>query len=387
MKILIASDTYYPHVNGCSYFTQRIAQSLAGAGHQVAVIAPSLTTGNDTIMRGGVPMYGLRSFPVFVVPKFRFVIPYTINARIRRIFDEFKPDVVHIQMHFPVSRAVLKEARTRGIPVVATNHFMPDNITHYFHLPQKLTEDVNALMWRDAARTLKKTRNITVPTHTAAAMLEPWVEKPPVVISNGIDRARFKPENDAAPARLNYRLPQKPTLLFVGRLDKEKRIDIVLRALPAALAKTDFQFVIAGHGAEERVLKSLAHSLGIAQNVIFTGFVPDELLPSLYASADCFVTAGIAELQCIVAMEAMATGLPVLAARAVALPELVHDGENGYLFEPGNSDQLSGQLIKVFSDESLRKQMGRKSLEIISHHDIKETLSQFENFYREAMVK
>ena len=136
MKVLIASDTYYPHVNGASYFTQRLADALAERGHEVGVIAPSLTVHNDTLLRGKVHIFGVHSFPILIVPKFRFVFPWAISRRISRVMDEFNPDIVHIQMHFPVSRTVLNEARKRGIPVVATNHFMPDNLTHYLHLPE-----------------------------------------------------------------------------------------------------------------------------------------------------------------------------------------------------------------------------------------------------------
>src|SRR5665213_3653946 len=149
MKILIASDTYYPHVNGASYFTQRLADALAERGHEVGVIAPSLTVHNDTLQRGKVHMYGVHSFPVFIVPKFRFVVPWVINRRIGQVIRDFKPDIVHIQMHFPVSRAVLNAARKRGIPVVATNHFMPDNLTHYLHLPHAVTEGIHTLAWQD----------------------------------------------------------------------------------------------------------------------------------------------------------------------------------------------------------------------------------------------
>jgi 1,2-diacylglycerol 3-alpha-glucosyltransferase len=385
MKILIASDTYYPHVNGASYFTQRLADALAERGHEVGVIAPSLTVHNDTIMRGKVHMHGVHSFPILIVPKFRFVLPWVINSRIRQVIHDFKPDIVHIQMHFPISRAVLNSARARGIPVVATNHFMPDNLTHYLHLPHSITEGIHTLAWQDAARTYRKTRGVTAPTRTAGIMLEPWLRSPVITISNGIDLVRFNPRNDPMPARKEYSLPEKPTLLFVGRLDKEKNVDVVLQAVAQAKGKADFHFVIAGHGAEGPKLRKLAQKLGIEKDVTFTGFVPDELLPSLYAAADCFVIAGIAELQCIVAMEAMATGLPILGARAVALPELVHSGENGYLFEPGNSIELAGRIVEIFNDAALRERMSTSSLEIISHHDINTTLETFEEFYRTAM--
>ena len=240
MKVLIASDTYYPHVNGASYFTQRLADTLAARGHEVGVIAPSLTVHNDTLLRGNVHIFGVHSFPIFIVPKFRFVLPWVINRRIAQVVEEFKPDIAHIQMHFPVSRAVLNAASRQGIPVVATNHFMPDNLTHYLHLPRRITDKIHEFAWRDAARVLRKTRGVSAPTRTAGVMLEPWLKSPVITISNGIDLVRFNPQNDPAPARKEYNLPDTPTLLFVGRLDKEKNVDVVLRAVKRALRLRTF---------------------------------------------------------------------------------------------------------------------------------------------------
>lgn len=389
MKILIASDTYYPHVNGASYFTQRMAQALAAAGHEVAVVSPGPSIQATKAPHGLVTHYGVRSFPILIVPKFRFVLPIVsnISGRIREAIKEFEPDIVHIQMHFPISRMALNEARKRNIPVVATNHFMPDNLTHYLHLPHKVTNLIHKAAWADAARVFRKAQGMSAPTKTAVDLMQPQLHQPMEVISNGIDLQRFNPQNDGTPARARYHLPNKPTVLFVGRLDKEKQVDVVLRAVAEARKTIDLHFVAAGHGAEENTLKKLARELGIAEHVTFTGFVPDELLPSLYAASHCFVNAGIAELQCIVAMEAMATGLPVLGARAVALPELVHHGENGYQFEPGNHTELSNRMIDVLSNEERRTHMGQKSLEIIAHHDINLVLERFEDFYRAAMAQ
>ncbi len=387
MKILIASDTYYPHVNGASYFTQRLAAALSQRGHEVAVISPSLTSRNDTGLRHGVKLYGVRSFPAFIVPHFRFVLPWIINSRIAQAIDEFKPDIVHIQMHFFISRQVLKTAQRRNIPVVATNHFMPDNLTHYLHLPDFIDNIIHAIAWKDAISVLGKAYDVSSPTVTSNTFIEPWIGRKLPAISNGIDLVRFNPKNDPAPARMQYNLPEKPILLFVGRLDKEKNVDVVLRAVARARESIDIHFVIAGHGAEGKRLRKLAGTLGISNHVTFAGFVPDELLPSLYATADCFVNAGIAELQCIVAMEAMATGLPIIGARAVALPELIHHGKNGYLFEPGNVAELSERICDMFGDGGRRATMGGHSLEIIAEHDIDKTLEAFEDFYREALLK
>lgn len=385
MKVLLASDTYYPHVNGASYFTQRLAHALADRGHEVAVIAPSQTTAHADDLQRNVRVFGLRSLPAFFYPGFRFVLPGTIHWRVRDIVRRFRPDVVHIQMHFPIARASLAAARKLGIPVVGTNHFMPENLIHYFHLPPAIARLVQILMWRDAARVYRRTRGVSAPTRAAAAMLEQWTGTPVRTISNGIDLERFNPSNDGTPALMRYRLPDKPILLFVGRLDKEKNIDVALRAVALAVTRADFHFVVAGSGAERPALDALAQRLGISAHVTFTGFVPDDMLPRLYAAAACFVNAGTAELQSIVTMEAMATALPAVGAQAVALPELIRNHENGFLFDPGHAKELAGHLVNIFAHADLRAAMGRNSLAIIAPHDINATLDSFEDFYHAAL--
>ncbi|MEK7109528.1 MAG: glycosyltransferase [Patescibacteria group bacterium] len=385
MKVLIASDAYYPMVAGSSYFVQRFADTLAGAGHEVAVVAAGQGLRAAQSYRGRVRVFWTPGVPIFFVPGFYLSLPFLINPSISRAIEEFKPDVVHIQMHFFIARRTLKVALRRGIPVVATNHFMPDNLTHYLFLPAGVTRFIDKLMWWDAARIFRKAHGLSAPTRTAVSLMQPQLNQEMLAISNGIDLKRFNPQNDPAPARTKYNLPQKPLLLYVGRLDKEKQVDSVLRAFARARAACDFHFVAAGQGVEKNKLEKLAAKLGISEHVTFTGFVPDELLPSLYAAVDAFVIAGIAELQCIVAMEAMATGLPIIGARAVALPELVHDGENGYLFEPGDEQELSHKMAHLMSDGVLRKKMGQRSLEIIAGHDINTTLEQFEELYRAAL--
>jgi glycosyltransferase involved in cell wall biosynthesis len=132
-------------------------------------------------------------------------------------------------------------------------------------------------------------------------------------------------------------------------------------------------------------LERLVRSLGIAAHVTFTGFVPDEDLPSLYCIASVFVMAGNAELQSIATMEAMASGMPIVAVDAQALPELVHDGENGFLFPDGRCDRLAACAISLFRDEQLRRRLGERSLQLIQAHDLGNIVTQFESLYRRVL--
>jgi glycosyltransferase involved in cell wall biosynthesis len=117
--------------------------------------------------------------------------------------------------------------------------------------------------------------------------------------------------------------------------------------------------------------------------VAFTGYVTDEELRAAYSRATVFAMPSIAELQSIATMEAMASGLPVVAANAMALPHLVHDGKNGYLFEPSDAQDLAAKLTTVLkaSPDELNT-LKRESLKLIEAHDINRTLSTFESLYR-----
>ena len=387
MKILIAADTYFPQVNGASYFAQRLAFNLQLHGHEVRVIAPSQSFANTDTIINSVRVYGIRSFPVLFYPKFRFCFSFFHSSKIQAIIEEFKPDIIHIQAHFYIGRNTIHAAFKTNTPIVATNHFMPNNLIHYVPFHKTIGAPIIKAAWKDFAKVFNKVGQVTTPTKTAASLIQPYFQKNIQVISCGINLAIFNPHNNGEYLKTKYALKALPTLLYVGRLDQEKNVDMVLKALAITLKNTSMQFVIAGSGAEKERLQQLASELKISKNVIFTGFVPDEDLPNLYAIAHGFIIAGTAELQSIVTMEAMATGLPVLAVNAVALPELVKNNENGYLFEYGDVHALAEKMTRMFSDEELRKAMSKKSLLFISEHTIEKSIAKFEAVYHAEIQK
>ncbi len=382
MKILLANDTYPPDVNGSAYFTRRLAEGLAGRGHGVHVLAASTGRRTQVMTKSGVVEHRMRSVPVPFHRDFRFAPPPFLYRRVLGEVARVRPDVVHAQGHFFIGRATIRAARQLGIPVVATNHFMPDNLTFYLGLPESAERAVTDLAWRDFARVFGGADVVTAPTVFAAELAEArGVAGPVLPISNGMDLSRFSPGNDGAAFKRRYGIEDRPTLTYVGRLDAEKRVDEVIRALPMVRRIVDAQLVVVGDGHERRRLIELAAEEGVGDRVVFAGFVEDDELPGAYAATDVFVNAGIAELQSLVTLEAMATGKPVVAANAGALPLLVHDGENGHLFEPGDVEALAGRLTRIFSDTQRRERMGRESLRIAARHGIGKTLDAFEEIY------
>lgn len=381
-RVLIGADTYPPDVNGAAYFAHRLAQGLAERGNEVHVVCASDEGPARTEQMDGVTVHRLRSAPVLVHPTMRVAVP----ARLDRLIDRIAPDVVHVQAHFVVGRAAISASRRAGVPVVATNHFMPDNLFQFAHIPGRLREKAGALAWKDFNRVFSRADRVTTPTEIAAGLLTGKGFGPPVEpISCGIDLARFQPRAEPkAWARRAFGLPDRDTIVFVGRLDEEKRLDELVRALPHVLVHTDAQIALAGTGGQRAALARLADRLGVGDRVSFLGFVPDETLPQVYAAGDVFAMPGVAELQSIATLEAMASGLPVVAADAMALPHLVRPGENGHLFRPGDVLELARHLGALLSSPGTRAAMGAASRAIALTHDHQASLTRFERIYQEV---
>ncbi|WP_394617587.1 glycosyltransferase [Lentzea sp. JNUCC 0626] len=371
LRVVIAADTFPPDVNGAARFAQRLAVGLASRGHDVHVIAPDSPRATEI---PGVTVHRLRSHRLPFYPDFRFCLPWQASKEAQALVKSLKPDVVHVQAHFVVGRFVLNAAVAEGIPTLATNHFMPENLFSHAHVPAFLQGMARKFAYRDLARVFGRADVVTAPTPRAVQLLhDSGFPSSALPVSCGIDVAQYQravTHND------------RPTALFVGRLDEEKRVDEFLRALarvPGAFGE------IVGDGTCKAEWELLARDLGITDRVRFHGFVSEDELLDAYARCDLFVMPGVAELQSLATMEAMAAGKPVIAANAMALPHLVHPGRNGWLFEPGDVNQLAQRLHTLVHDEPMRARMGAASSEIISHHALGTTLERFEALYARAM--
>lgn len=382
MRILIGADTFAPDINGAARFAERLAAGLVQRGHDVHVSAPNQayrrSKPHTEIIEGErMTLHRLPSVRWAPHDWLRFVWPWRSKHWARTVLDRVNPDVVHIQSHIVIGRGLARIARQRGIPVIATNHVMAENILEHTTMPDAVNRFITKHAWADAKRTFDLTRAVTTPTRRAADFLEGTVAVKGVIpVSCGIDRTQYTPV--IAPR-------EKNRIVFVGRLTAEKQIDVILQAMTKLDPALDTTFDIVGGGDQRKQLENLATQLGLGDRVTFHGRTSDEELRALLSRASLFVIASIAELQSIATMEAMASALPIVAADAVALPHLVHHGENGYLFEPGNVDELAARLADVLTAEPAEyARMQQASLDGVAIHDINRTLDTFEALYRDA---
>jgi glycosyltransferase involved in cell wall biosynthesis len=216
---------------------------------------------------------------------------------------------------------------------------------------------------------------VTAPTPTAVNLLhQQGFGGRAMAVSCGVDLARFRSDGPG----------DGRTVLFVGRLDEEKRVHELLRAL---VSLPELRAEIVGDGSCRAELGALAERLGIAERVCFRGFVSDAELVDAYRRCSVFCMPGVAELQSLATMEAMAAGRPVVAADAVALPHLVVPGHNGWLFPPGDVDALADRLGEVFRQPGALARMGAASRDMIGWHDVRASLDTFETIYQTAIYR
>jgi len=381
MRILFISDTYYPHINGVYYFVCRIGPMLQERGHEIAVIAPSSTASFTKTKIDGLDVYALPSWPVLFYPSVRIPVPVFLKSRVKKIIEDFNPDIIHLQDHFSISKAVLTINKKLNIPIIGTNHFMPENVSVFIR-NKRLKNRFENFLWKDFSKTFNRVNLVTTPTETGAKLIRPHLNVDAIAISSGISLEEFNPLGDTNKIKEKYFIPDKPILLFVGRLDPEKHIEEILQAVAVAIKLVDFCFIVVGKGTQKTALEKLTHQLGITGNVIFTGFVPDEDLPYFYKLSQCFIIASIAELLSLATLQAMASGLPVIAANAGALGELVKHTKNGYLFNEGDITTIVKHIEIILTNDSLCQEMSEKSLEYVQQHDIHKTLDAFEQLYK-----
>jgi glycosyltransferase involved in cell wall biosynthesis len=231
MRIMIASSTYAPAKNGQAVFTTNLAEGLAKRGHKVMVVVDSHHRQESHTMINGVEVVELGSIHLNIFHSAVYFSPFP-GVEVRRLIRSFKPEIVHIQDHFPICRAAVKDARKHGIKLVGSNHFIPENVAPYVPGFSEIKPVFNWVLWKWMLDVYKHVDVIAAQSNVAARLIqEQGYKKPILSISCGLDLQFFQPnpQVDRSLYRERYGIDlQKKVFLFLGRIDGEKRIDLLL---------------------------------------------------------------------------------------------------------------------------------------------------------------
>jgi len=367
MNILIATETYLPYITGVSVSTDSIARYMVSQGHKVTLVCPK------PLVKGEVPpLEGLRivqvpSIPIALYNLNAIAVPFQASPIIEKLMDETKFDVIHIQEAGPTGVTTLIKARRRGIPTVGALHFIPEQVDRVLwgSFEKILTPIINVYV----RKIYEKYDEIMTPSHFFANYLKGLgIKKPINVISNGTDTEKFHPSNKNEVLRRKLGFVEDDfVLFFLGRIDRDKNVETLVRAMPFTDKKV--KMLIVGKGTEKRFLRFLSRTSKNDGRIVWVPYITNEEMPDYYHAVDTFSIMSPYEGQSIVTLQGAATGLPIIAANASALPELCHDHKNGFLVDTYDYKTLAARIDELVHNPKMVEEFGKESRIIsLEHH-------------------
>ncbi len=388
MKILIVSAAYPPYISGVATATANLANWLSRS-HQIALIAG----GNyKTPQRKKIN----NNFTLYLFPgvqirrqKASLTIPYPYPKKILSLITAFAPDVIHLQDVTPMSLAALNLARKLKIPAVMTHHFTAEFIVKTLisepNLSQILSNSrlTQRLIYRLVNLFYNRCDLLTVPNPN----LIPYFQRaglttPILAIPNGISLKNFRRRTKLKQILARHRIAQSQIILYVGRLEIDKNIDVLMNAFRLVHQyNQDTSLVLVGDGNKKTQLLNQAKKLNVGDCVYFLGKIDnsDPALSQLYNAANIFASASIIENQSVAFIEAMAAGLPIVSAKTAIS---ANSDLNGLEFEPGNAGALAVCLQKILADQKLRKTISKYNRYAGRQYDIAITSRQYLKAYQ-----
>jgi glycosyltransferase involved in cell wall biosynthesis len=360
LKVVYATDQYWPCVSGVSASIDLFREELVRLGHQVHILAPEYPGA------GGDPpwVHRFRSSKVFFNDENRLVL----RSESRHLADslrELEPDIVHVQTEFALGAMATRWARRRGIPVVVSAHTnWLDLIGFYLPwLPHWAA--VRFCRWK-MATSFNKAEAVVVPTSLMDTLLSAYgIRRPTRVIPTGVrpESLRVVPDRQPDPRTSHPALADGRILLFVGRLGLEKNIPFLFEVLQRLLpGHPDLRLLVVGDGPARLELESLAAARGLADRVVFAGFVPHGQLAAYYESAEIFVFPSKVEAQGLVVLEAMSCGTPVVAIGRMGTREVMGGSHGGFMVEDDVEDFVAASRL-LLSNPQLRERKRNEALE------------------------
>ncbi len=370
MRIALFTETFLPKVDGIVTRLKHTVEHLQRMGDQVMVFSP------DGGLREykGATIHGVSGMAFPLYPELKLALP---RPSIGDALEKFNPDLIHVVNPAVLGLAGVFYAKTLNIPLIASYHtHLPKYLEHYG------LGVLEGVMWELLKAVHNQARlNLCTSTAMEGELSGHGIERV-AVWQRGVDTELFRPDlaSSAMRDRLTQGHPDAPLLLYIGRLSAEKEIDRikpVLESIPGA------RLALVGGGPYQEELEQ--HFAGT--NTYFAGYMEGEALGSAYASADVFVFPSRTETLGLVLLEAMAAGCPVVAANSGGIPDIVTDGENGYLFDPKDDQGAIAATQQLFALGSERETLRLQARTEAERWGWNAATQQLQGFYRDVLDK
>lgn len=383
MNIGIFSDTYFPQLNGVATSIRTLATALEQRGHNVYIFTPSdprCGEGYDDLN-----VYRVPSVPVRFVRDYR--AGYVFSPSLVKKIAALHLDIIHTQTEFCLGMLGRFISTTQGIPLVHTYHTMYEDYVHYIgggHLISKgMARDFSGIYCNTATA-------VIAPTRKTEQLLKSYgVTKPISIIPTGINTSNFRKEQFSAEDILELRTSlgltaDTPVIISIGRIAKEKSIDVVIAALPKLVEKLPtLKMVIVGEGNEIENLSKYADALGVGNHVMFTGGKPWKEIGKYYQLGNVFCSASVSETQGLTFAEAMAAGVPVVAKKDECIENIIDDNVTGILFE--SNEDLPELLYRVLTEPELAARLSAAAAAAMERLSVEAFADSVEHLYQEIL--
>ena len=381
MRVGIFTNTYHPTVNGVANCVAAYREGLTDRGAEVIVFAPAPAKYD----RGNDPDDVLR-FPTLPVPMdldYSIAMPY--SSSVVKALQRMEFDVIHTQHPVWVGAWGAWYARWNDTPLVTTVHTEYELFAPMVPLPTPLVEMYLRLQ---VTSYCNKCQMVTTPVEsTRRRLTEQGITTPIEILPNPIRVAEFT-EADGTAVRRSLGLDDDTVLIgFVGRLSREKNLDVLLQAVGTVLRQApNTAFVAVGNGPELASAKRRVADLAAVGRALFVGTVPHSQIPPYQAAIDIMVTASLSETQPLAYTEAMAAGTPLVALRAPGAEDMISPGDNGLLSEvEDGAEGLARALLELVNDSERRTAMGRRAQQAAQQFDLACVTDRLLAIYQQAI--
>ena len=392
MRIAFFSDSFYPHVDGVTSYIRVVTEALIAKGHEVLIVAPKraeatllatqrFAPGAKVLLAPGVKM--------FFYPDFCFGAP---SPKVLFAVRKFTPDVIHFHTPTFLGMQAIMMAKVLKVPLITTFHTYYMEPEGFVAIGIKSTGKVAELLQESLWKVSEQIHNpcdvVVAPTEYVGKDLKKrWKKVEVEVIPGAVELSPFGNQSNREMLRTKYKLGKGVVFLSVGRLSPEKNHETIMTSFAMILMKhPDAKLVFVGDGLGRKDLEYLAGVLGIRDSVVFVGNVPYQTLTkqNYYAMGDVFVTASTWDTQGLSVVEAMAAGLPVVALKYRAMPEVV--GRGGILASFGDPRSFARAMSELAGKKQLMQRLGACAQSEAQKYKIDTHVERLEKLYARLIL-